>query len=107
MATGSLGTLYTDRRAGEGNLPRSMPCLQVSHASDNAVAELSNTLKSSRAVGSPTLPPRHLGREQSLRSRPFLIRHLVPPPAGFFVVADEKRSVEVDHCLTKMVTKKT
>lgn len=106
MATGSLGPLYTDRRAGEGNLPRLMPCLQVSHAPDNAVAELSNTLKSSRAVVSPTLPPRHLGREQSRScSRPFHILHADCPRVLGSLCGGKNTGTERFSCLKKSFAK--
>lgn len=104
MATGSLGPLYTDRRAGEGNLPRLMPCLQVSHAAHNAVAELANCFpvpRSDSAVSAvfparashEHLPSLRTCRRSKLvnRSSGFPICHAVYPrsPSSLFVTESE------------------
>ncbi len=92
LAIGSLGTLYTDRLAGEG-VPGLMPCFHESHAADNAVAELSNLDKRSASGSSPPLMRHLAGNATRISAFPaFHIRHLVPPPARFFVVADKKLS---------------
>ena len=97
-----------------------MPLLDKANASDNAVRQLAYvipTFPRRVSIASPLamrashehLPARRTwgGDRQNCVSALFHLLHLAPPPSRFFVVADEKRSAEVQPCRTKNLTEKT
>jgi len=121
MATGGHAVHRTDRRAGEGNLPRLMPLLDKANAPDNAVRQSPDRIPVPRSTRPRTYPDRALTTSQAeqapLRhwggdrkkcvSAPFHSDHVVPRVGGSVLVAETEAMTGAIACPKKSFAKKT